>query len=135
VLIEGGRIVALRRGGLHGTARISASGCRSFPGGVDPHTHLLGDLKRATISALHGGTTTAFTFPLPSMLLDFRRTREWKRRDAATPIGGQLAGERLDRRAALALHLRHETQPRRVAQQTVSPLRTASSPRRRAAVS
>jgi dihydropyrimidinase len=91
VLIEDGRVAALRRGGSRGAARISASGCLIFPGGVDSHAHLLGDLERATISALHGGTTTAFTFPLPrpgeSAVAAFRRARRAVARDAAIGVG------------------------------------------------
>ena len=46
---------------------VDARGCVVLPGGVDPHTHPLGDLATAGAEALAGGTTTlvAFTAPQP----------------------------------------------------------------------
>jgi len=54
---------------------IDAKGLTVFPGGVDPHTHVrwpfLGatsadDFRTASISALHGGTTTIVDWALPA---------------------------------------------------------------------
>lgn len=79
VRIADGRIVAITRPNRASGARLAVAGCLIFPGGIDPHTHLLADVRRATLAALHGGTTTAFTFPLPhageSALSAFRRAR------------------------------------------------------------
>jgi dihydropyrimidinase len=46
---------------------VDARGCVVLPGGVDPHTHPMGDLATAGAEALAGGTTTlvAFTAPQP----------------------------------------------------------------------
>ncbi len=79
VVIRDGRIAAVTPGGSEpgggagerpGGAReelLDARGCVVLPGGVDPHTHPLPDLRRASESALAGGTTTllAFTAPRP----------------------------------------------------------------------
>jgi dihydropyrimidinase len=71
VLIEGGRIAAVVPPGeasVNGAGRrIDAAGCFVLPGGVDPHTHLMPDIPRATAAAARGGTTTviSFTSPVP----------------------------------------------------------------------
>jgi dihydropyrimidinase len=65
VLVEGERIVGIAPAGEGEGQVIDASGCIVLPGGVDPHTHLLADVRPATRSALHGGTTTALCFTAP----------------------------------------------------------------------
>lgn len=91
VLIADGKIVALERRGARAGSSLSVAGCLVLPGGVDPHTHLLADVERASVSALHGGTTTAFTFPLPrpaeSAVAALRRAREDVIRDAVISVG------------------------------------------------
>lgn len=65
VVVDGGRIAAVEAPATDGG--VDARGCVVLPGGVDPHTHPLSDIRPATIAALRGGTTTAlaFTAPLP----------------------------------------------------------------------
>jgi dihydropyrimidinase len=64
VWIEDGRIAAVEApAGRSG--EIDATGCYVLPGGVDPHTHLLAGIEQATVSAAHGGTTTALCFTSP----------------------------------------------------------------------
>ena len=48
-----------------GETDLDARGCVVLPGGVDPHTHPLSDIRPATTAALRGGTTTALAFTLP----------------------------------------------------------------------
>jgi len=91
VLIADGKIIALERPGSSAGSDVSVAGCLVLPGGVDPHTHLLADIGRASVSALHGGTTTAFTFPLPrpgeSAVAAFTRAREEVTRGAVICVG------------------------------------------------
>jgi len=65
VVIEGERIRELATPGTRPRRKIDASGCYVLPGGVDPHTHLLGDVGTSTAAAAVGGTTTAISFTLP----------------------------------------------------------------------
>ena len=67
VLVEDGRIAAIRRcdDRVQADERLDARGCIVLPGGVDPHTHPLSDVRPATLAALHGGTTTALAFTAP----------------------------------------------------------------------
>lgn len=91
VVVESGRILALRSSGRVSGRSLSATGCLVLPGGVDPHTHVHADVEHATISALHGGTTTVLTFPLPQdgeLAIDaLRRAREDVSRHAAVDVG------------------------------------------------
>ena len=69
VVVTDGVIAALEPCGSEPQGRngqeVDARGCVVLPGGVDPHSHLLSDIAPASISALHGGTTTALTFTAP----------------------------------------------------------------------
>lgn len=65
VIVADGRIVSLEPASTPGTGDVDARGCAVLPGGVDPHSHLLADIAPASVSALHGGTTTALTFTAP----------------------------------------------------------------------
>jgi dihydropyrimidinase len=92
VVMSGGQIQALRGAGDSSAARatgcspvvgertLDARGCYVVPGGVDPHTHMMSDVARASRAALYGGTTTAlsFTSPKPGECLAqaVRRTRD-----------------------------------------------------------
>lgn len=49
-----------------GARQIDASGCFVLPGGVDPHTHVMGDIDAATRAAALGGTTTVLSFTNPA---------------------------------------------------------------------
>jgi len=65
VLIRGGKIAALGSAGSAGGQRVDASGCYVLPGGVDPHCHLMPDVRHATAAAARGGTTTVLSFTNP----------------------------------------------------------------------
>lgn len=67
VVVRDGRIAALEpwAGSTGGDGTVDATGCVVLPGGVDPHAHPLSDLRPATVSALHGGTTTVLGFTAP----------------------------------------------------------------------
>jgi dihydropyrimidinase len=67
VLISGGRITAIGSAGAAAGRRIDASGCYVLPGGVDPHTHLMPDIRHATAAAARGGTTTVLSFTNPGV--------------------------------------------------------------------
>ena len=79
VLISRGKVAALGDAGAAGIAggaggapgaaaggRIDAAGCFVLPGGVDPHAHLMADVRHATAGAALGGTTTALSFTNPA---------------------------------------------------------------------
>jgi dihydropyrimidinase len=63
VVAADGRIDAIER--ASGAGDLDARGCVVLPGGVDPHVHALSDVVPATVSALHGGTTTVLSFTAP----------------------------------------------------------------------
>ncbi|HLQ54784.1 MAG TPA: amidohydrolase family protein [Streptosporangiaceae bacterium] len=65
VLIRDGKIAALDEAGAADGQRVDASGCYVLPGGVDPHCHLMPDVRRATAAAARGGTTTVLSFSNP----------------------------------------------------------------------
>jgi dihydropyrimidinase len=66
VVVDGGSIVDITSPGEGDEGEIvDARGCVVLPGGVDPHTHPLSDLRPATLAALRGGTTTALAFTAP----------------------------------------------------------------------
>lgn len=66
VLIADGKIAALGDA-APGTDRrpVDATGCYVLSGGVDPHCHLMADVRPATVAAARGGTTTALSFTNP----------------------------------------------------------------------
>jgi dihydropyrimidinase len=66
VLISDGKIAALGTAGPGTRRRVDASGCYVLPGGVDPHCHLMTDVRAATVAAALGGTTTALSFTNPA---------------------------------------------------------------------
>src|SRR6266567_1565202 len=51
VLITGGRVAAIGEAGSAPGQRVDAAGCYVLPGGVDPHCHLMPDVRRATAAA------------------------------------------------------------------------------------
>src|SRR5260370_20513285 len=64
VLISDGKIAAIAEPGTAADpgpdlARVDAGGCYVLPGGVDPHCHLMSQVRLATAAAALGGTTTA----------------------------------------------------------------------------
>ena len=63
VVVEGGKITAVAAASAAGD--VDARGCVVLPGGIDPHTHPLADLRAATFAAARGGTTTIATFTSP----------------------------------------------------------------------
>jgi dihydropyrimidinase len=65
VVISDGKIAAVGDAGSGAGQRVDASGCYVLPGGVDPHCHLMPDVRRATAAAARGGTTTALSFSNP----------------------------------------------------------------------
>src|SRR6266571_9327998 len=65
VLITGGRVAAIGEAGSAPGQRVDAAGCYVLPGGVDPHCHLMPDVRRATAAAARGGTTTVLSFTNP----------------------------------------------------------------------
>lgn len=73
VLIGGEQILAIherrtaaRAGAGEGEGQvIDATGCLVLPGGVDPHCHLMEDVRAATTAAALGGTTTVLSFTNP----------------------------------------------------------------------
>jgi len=65
VLIKDGKIAAIGESGHRAGELIDASGCYVLPGGVDPHCHLMADVRAATLAAALGGTTTALSFTNP----------------------------------------------------------------------
>jgi dihydropyrimidinase len=66
--VTDGRIRSLSEPGMAATGarQIDASGCLVLPGGVDPHTHVMGDIVAATRAAALGGTTTVLSFTNPA---------------------------------------------------------------------
>jgi dihydropyrimidinase len=95
VLIDNGQITAIVAAGTApgpGPARLDARGCYVLPGGVDPHCHLMSQVRPATAAAARGGTTTALSFTNPepgqgdleSLL---RRREELNRGDAVIDVG------------------------------------------------
>ncbi|HEY2550834.1 MAG TPA: amidohydrolase family protein [Streptosporangiaceae bacterium] len=65
VLISNGVIAGIGRAGPDDVPVVDAAGCYVLPGGVDPHTHLMSDVPRATAAAAAGGTTTVLSFTNP----------------------------------------------------------------------
>jgi dihydropyrimidinase len=68
VLIRDGKIAAIGQAGAAGRqrgGRVDAAGCYVLPGGVDPHCHLMPDVRLATAAAARGGTTTVLSFSNP----------------------------------------------------------------------
>jgi len=65
VLIKDGKIAAIGDGEHQAGKLVDASGCYVLPGGVDPHCHLMADIRAATVAAALGGTTTALSFTNP----------------------------------------------------------------------
>jgi dihydropyrimidinase len=65
VLIKDGKIAAVGDGEPRAGKLVDASGCYVLPGGVDPHCHLMADVRAATVAAALGGTTTALSFTNP----------------------------------------------------------------------
>ncbi len=72
LLLSGGTIAGLGRAapvppgqGAVGGQQVDAAGCYVLPGGVDPHCHLMAQVRLATAAAALGGTTTALSFTNP----------------------------------------------------------------------
>ena len=65
VLITDGKIAAVGDDEHRAGKLVDASGCYVLPGGVDPHCHLMADVRAATVAAALGGTTTALSFTNP----------------------------------------------------------------------
>jgi dihydropyrimidinase len=65
ILIKDGKIAAIGDGEPRAGKLVDASGCYVLPGGVDPHCHLMADVRAATVAAALGGTTTALSFTNP----------------------------------------------------------------------
>lgn len=68
--VTGGRIAALRKGGLSGERTIRAEGCVVFPGFIDAHVHMREpgweakeDFRTGSMAAIHGGVTTVIDMP------------------------------------------------------------------------
>ena len=109
VVIAGERIESVGPRQGRGLESVDAAGCYVLPGGVDPHTHFMGDVANATRSAAFGGTTTALCFtnpqpgePAPDAVVRGRRHLEGQAAiDVAlhAVIGepAHLAGEDLER--------------------------------------
>ena len=70
VLISEGKVTGLgpavagADGAISGNL-VDAAGCYVLPGGVDPHCHLMAQVRLATAAAARGGTTTALSFTNP----------------------------------------------------------------------
>src|SRR5260370_10953237 len=70
VLISDGKIAAIAEPGTAADpgpdlARVDAGGCYVLPGGVDPHCHLMSQVRLATAAAALGRTTTPLSFTNP----------------------------------------------------------------------
>jgi len=65
VTIKNGKIAALGEAEPPAGPLLDAAGCYVLPGGVDPHCHLMADVRAATAAAALGGTTTALSFTNP----------------------------------------------------------------------
>src|SRR6266851_240222 len=65
VAIKNGKIAAVGEAGPPAGRLLDAAGCYVLPGGVDPHCHLMADVRAATVAAALGGTTTALSFTNP----------------------------------------------------------------------
>src|SRR5207245_2734305 len=63
--VSGERVAGFDPRGSRDGEVIDARGCYVLPGGIDSHTHLLGDVASGTRSAAFGGTTTALCFTNP----------------------------------------------------------------------
>jgi dihydropyrimidinase len=88
VVVADGRIASVEPASSAGD--LDARGCVVLPGGVDPHVHALSDVVPATVSALHGGTTTVLSFTAPepgeSPAAAYRRAAEQLVPQAATDV-------------------------------------------------
>jgi dihydropyrimidinase len=62
VLIEDGVIVQVGAVDREGAEVVDATGCLVLPGAIDVHTHVFGNIRDDTRSALLGGTTSALAF-------------------------------------------------------------------------
>jgi dihydropyrimidinase len=62
VLIADGTITAVGEVDRDGADVVDAAGCLVLPGGIDVHTHVFGNIRDDTRSALIGGTTSALAF-------------------------------------------------------------------------
>jgi len=60
VLVEDGVVVEV--GAASADEVLDATGCFVLPGGIDPHTHALGQIGEASRCAAFGGTTTTLAF-------------------------------------------------------------------------
>ncbi len=65
VAIKNGTIAAIGEAEPAAGRLLDAAGCYVLPGGVDPHCHLMADVRAATVAAALGGTTTALSFTNP----------------------------------------------------------------------
>ncbi|HEX9528242.1 MAG TPA: amidohydrolase family protein [Streptosporangiaceae bacterium] len=65
VAIKNGTIAAVGEAEPAAGRLLDAAGCYVLPGGVDPHCHLMADVRAATVAAALGGTTTALSFTNP----------------------------------------------------------------------
>jgi dihydropyrimidinase len=65
LLISDGKVAGLGDAGLAAGRQLDAAGCYVLPGGVDPHCHLMAQVRLATAAAARGGTTTALSFTNP----------------------------------------------------------------------
>src|SRR5260370_36190182 len=71
VLISDGKIAAIAEPGTAADpgpdlARVDAGGCYVLPGGVDPHWHLMSQVRLATAAAAPRGATAAVSLPSPA---------------------------------------------------------------------
>src|SRR3979411_1864310 len=63
VLISDGKIAAIVEAGSATGPALDATGCYVLPGGVDPHCHLMSQVRLATAAAALGGTPAAPSVP------------------------------------------------------------------------
>ncbi|HLN06022.1 MAG TPA: amidohydrolase family protein, partial [Acidimicrobiales bacterium] len=65
VILRDGLIEELAVPGSASGELLDAGGCYVLPGGVDPHCHIMSDIRSAASAAALGGTTTVLSFTNP----------------------------------------------------------------------
>ena len=65
VVLRDGKVAELAAAGSASGDRVDAQGCFVLPGGVDPHAHIMSDIRAAASAAALGGTTTVLSFTNP----------------------------------------------------------------------
>lgn len=102
VVVSDGKVVDLAAPGTAFGEHLDARGCWVLPGGVDPHSHIMSDIRAAASAAALGGTTTVLSFTNPdpgegALECLLRRREEIAAAQPAVDIGLHAMVYELDR--------------------------------------